>query len=214
MKKKDKKETQETAPPENATEEQKPDTAQDTPEENNDPQSDLLKQLDEAQAEIARLKDDALRGRADLENFRKRVAREKDDLRKFATATLIEELLPVLDNFKLGLQSAHNHPEAKVVTEGFDMVWTQLQNILGQNGLEELNPQGEAFDPNLHDCVSHQPSEDVPAEHVMQVMRAGYRLNERLVRPASVVVSSGKANDEQSTSEPAPEGEPAANKDN
>ncbi|MDP4878825.1 MAG: nucleotide exchange factor GrpE, partial [Opitutales bacterium] len=99
----------------------------------------------------------------------------------------------VLDNMKLGLQAAENHPEAKDVTVGFKMVDDQLKRSLSEQGLEELLPDGEVFDPNLHECIAHQPSEDVKEDHVIQTVRAGYRLNERLIRAANVIVSSGPA---------------------
>jgi molecular chaperone GrpE len=84
------------------------------------------------------------------------------------------------------------------MTSGVEMVLTQLKNALANHGLKEIAPAGEAFDPNLHDAISHQPSPDVPAEHVSTVVRTGYSLNGRLLRPASVVVSSGSAQEEKS----------------
>jgi molecular chaperone GrpE len=99
----------------------------------------------------------------------------------------------VLDNMKLGLQAAENHPEAKDVTYGFKMVDDQLKKSLQEQGLEELNPEGAVFDPNLHECVAHQPSDDVAEDHVIQTVRSGYRLNDRLIRAANVIVSSGPA---------------------
>lgn len=155
--------------------------------------SALLQQIDALQREVQQRKDEILRGRAELENYRKRVQREKDELRKNAAAGLIEELLTVLDNMQLGLQSAEAHPEANVVTEGFRMVFGSLCGMLETHGLKELNPQGERFDPHAHACIAHQPSADVPEDHVMQVIRSGYALHDRLLRPANVVVSSGPA---------------------
>ena len=134
-----------------------------------------------------------LRSVADLENYRKRMAREKQEIIRSAAANVIESLLPVLDNMKLGLQAAENHPEAKDVTIGFKMVDDQLKRSLSEQGLEELMPNGETFDPNLHECIAHQPSADVEEDKVIQTVRAGYRLNERLIRAASVIVSSGPA---------------------
>lgn len=137
-----------------------------------------------------------LRAVADMENYRKRMAREKQEILRAAAADVVESLLPVLDNMKLGLQAADNHPEAKDVTVGFKMVDDQLKRLLAEQGLEELLPDGEAFDPNLHECIAHQPSEAVAEDHVIQTVRAGFRLNERLLRAASVIVSSGPAKEE------------------
>ena len=92
---------------------------------------------------------------------------------------------------KLGLQAAENHPEAKDVTVGFKMVDEQLKKSLSEQGLEELVPDGEAFDPNLHECIGQQTSDEIKEDHVLQTVRAGYRLNDRLIRAANVIVSSG-----------------------
>ena len=152
-----------------------------------------LTELEKAQAEAAEMKSRYLRSVADMENFRKRIAREKQDIIRSAAAGVVESLLPVLDNMKLGLQAANNHPEAKDVTIGFKMVDDQLKKTLSDQGLEELIPDGETFDPNLHECIAHQPSEDVEEDKVIQTVRAGYRLNDRLIRAANVIVSSGPA---------------------
>lgn len=155
-----------------------------------------LSELERARAEAADMKSRYLRAVADMENYRKRMAREKQDIIRAAAAGVVESLLPVLDNMKLGLQAAESHPEAKDVTIGFKMVDDQLKKSLAEQGLEELLPDGEAFDPNLHECIAHQPSAVVAEDHVIQTVRAGYRLNDRLLRAASVIVSSGPAKEE------------------
>lgn len=154
-----------------------------------------LTELEKAQHEAAEMKTRYLRSVADMENFRKRIAREKQDIIRSAAASVIESLLPVLDNMKLGLQSAENHPEAKDVTAGFKMVDDQLKKSLQEQGLEEISPDGDPFDPNLHECIAQQPSDEVKEDHVIQTVRAGYRLNERLIRAANVIVSSGPQKD-------------------
>lgn len=156
-----------------------------------------LSELEKAQAEAAEMKSRYLRSVADLENYRRRIGREKQDIIRSAAASVIEELLPVLDNMKLGLQAAENHPEAKDVAIGFKMVDDQLKKTLSDQGLEELIPDGEAFDPNLHECIAHQPSDDIEEDHVIQTVRAGYRLNDRLIRAANVIVSSGPGKEEK-----------------
>ena len=147
--------------------------------------------LENAEAEAAEMKSRWLLSVADMENYRKRIGREKQDIIRAAGASVIESLLPILDNMKLGLQAAENHPEAKDVTLGFKMVDDQLKRALSEQGLEELIPDGEAFDPNFHECISHQSSSEVEEDKVIQTVRAGYRLNDRLIRAASVIVSSG-----------------------
>ncbi|MDG1300740.1 MAG: nucleotide exchange factor GrpE [Opitutae bacterium] len=147
--------------------------------------------LEKAEAEALEMKSRWLRSVADMENYRKRIGREKQDIIRSAGASVVESLLPVLDNMKLGLQAAENHPEAKDVTIGFKMVDDQLKRALNEQGLEELIPDGEAFDPNFHECISHQSSSEIKEDIVIQTVRAGYRLNDRLIRAASVIVSSG-----------------------
>jgi len=138
-----------------------------------------------------------LRAMADFENFRRRVIREKEDLRKNAAAGMIEELLPIIDNLALGLNAAYNNKEAKNIVDGFKMVYDQLKAILAQNGAKEINPEGGDFDPNLHECVSHVYSNEVDENKVVEVIRVGYALNERLIRPAFVVVSKGKESEDK-----------------
>ena len=119
--------------------------------------------------------------------------REKEELRKFALERLMEDFLPILDSFALGFQSAANVSDAANVTEGFKMVADQIKGLLERNGLVEIDPEGQAFDPHQHEAVSHQPHTEISEDHVAHVIRKGYSLNGRLLRPASVVVSSGPA---------------------
>ena len=147
--------------------------------------------LDQSRKEKEDLYQKVLRAAADFENFRKRSLREKEELRKYAVSSLIEELLPALDNLELGLSAADNHPEAKAVSDGFRMVAQQIMSILQNNGVECLNPEGEDFDPNFHESVGVQPSDEFEDHKVIQVVRKGYSLNGRILRAANVIVSSG-----------------------
>ena len=161
------------------------------PANDSDTAADEETPLEKAEKEAAEMKSRWLRSVADMENFRKRIAREKQDIIRSAAASVIESLLPVLDNMKLGLQAAENHPEAKDVVTGFKMVDDQLKRSLLDQGLEEIVPDGELFDPNLHECISHQVSEEIEEGKIIQTIRAGYRLNDKLIRAANVIVSSG-----------------------
>jgi molecular chaperone GrpE len=134
-----------------------------------------------------------LRAVADLDNFRRRMQREKEELRSFALSGVLGDLIPVLDNLTLSLAAARGQTEVKVVADGVAMVLEQLKQVLVRHGLKEVNPSGAAFDPNFHESISHQPSAEIAEGHVVQVVRTGYLLNGRLLRPASVVVSSGPA---------------------
>ncbi len=144
-----------------------------------------------AKKEVAANYDRYMRAVADLENFRKRTIREKDELRQYAAANVVEDIIPILDNLSLGLAAAKQQTDVKAIVDGVGHVLEQFKSTLGKHGLKEINPHGQPFDPNQHDCISHQPSPDVPEEKVSQVVRLGYALNGRLLRPASVVVSSG-----------------------
>ena len=150
-------------------------------------------QLAAARQEAAASYDRYTRAVADLENFRKRTIREKEELRQFAASGLIEDVIPILDNLGLGLAAACQQNDVKAIVAGVTSVLEQLKSTLARHGLKEITPAGQRFDPNFHECISHQPSGDVAEEHVMQVVRPGYSLNGRLLRPASVIVSSGPA---------------------
>ncbi len=135
-----------------------------------------------------------LRAVADLENFRRRTVREKDELRQFATSRVLEDLLPVMDNLALGLNAA-KQPAAdlKSLAGGVEMVLAQFKSALASHGLKEISPLGQPFDANLHESLSAQPSPTVPEGNVVTVVRTGYSLNGRLLRPAAVILSSGAA---------------------
>jgi len=152
-------------------------------------------QLAAARQEAAANYDRYTRAMADLENYRKRTIREKDELRQFAATNLMEDVIPVLDNLSLGLAAAQQQHDVKAIVAGVTSVLDQFKNTLARHGLKEINPAGQRFDPNFHECISHQPSAEVPGENVMQVVRFGYSLNGRLLRPASVIVSSGPVQD-------------------
>lgn len=134
-----------------------------------------------------------LRSVADLDNYRKRAVRDREDAAHRAATRILEDLLPVLDNLGHAL-AATKAPNAdlKSLAGGFEMIAQQLKTSLANHGLAEVAPLGKPFDPNLHEAIAQQPSPEVPSDHVAAVTRTGYTLNGRLVRAASVVVSTGK----------------------
>jgi len=135
--------------------------------------------------------DRLLRTTADLENFKKRAARERQEAIKFANASLLEKLIPALDNLEMALAAANNaesHSMESLKT-GIAMIYNQLKAALADTGLEEIDATNQPFDPKLHEAVSHQESADVPEGQVLQQLRKGYKLRERLIRPATVVVA-------------------------
>jgi molecular chaperone GrpE len=150
----------------------------------------LEEQLAEAKALADENYKNYLRAVADLDTYRRRVIREKDDLRQYAVSGLLESILPIYDNMGLGLMSAEQAADPNVVAEGIRMVITQFQTVLGENGIEEISPgKGDAYDHNLHEAVQTQPSDEVEAGAVLQLVRRGFSLNGRLIRPATVIVS-------------------------
>ena len=140
-----------------------------------------------------------LRTTADFDNFKKRAAREKQDALRYATESLITKIIPVLDNFEMALAAAQNSSAdgLKSLQDGVTMIQSQLRSALTDSGLEEVDATGKPFDPNIHEAVSQQESADVPEGHVLQQLRKGYKIRERLLRPATVVVAKAPIQNEK-----------------
>jgi len=150
------------------------------------------------QVEAARAKenwDRLLRITADFDNFKKRAARERQDAVRYANESLIEKLLPVLDNFDMAIAAARESQDENLesMLAGICMIQQQMKSTLADAGLDELDATGKAFDPNFHEAVSQQESSEVAEGHVLHQIRKGYRLKDRLLRPASVVVAKKPA---------------------
>lgn len=144
--------------------------------------------LDEAEATIAQLQDSQLRERAEIENRRRRMARELEDARRFANQRLLGELLPVCDSLERGL--AVEHTDSDGVLEGMALTLKALLKVMRDHGLEQIDPLGEAFDPERHEAMAMvEPPAGQAPNTVVQVVEKGYVLNERLLRPARVVVT-------------------------
>lgn len=143
------------------------------------------------QADLDRFRDLALRSQADFENYKKRSAREKEEAIKYANSSLLEKLIAIVDNFELGLEAARAEGEKSPVFSGMSMVLKQLMDFLADSGLQPIDATGQKFDPNLHEAIAHEPSAEFPEGVVIRQTRRGYRMKDRLLRPSSVVVSSG-----------------------
>jgi len=139
--------------------------------------------------------DRLLRTTADFENFKKRAAREKTEAAQYASAALLQKILPVLDNFEMALAAAQSAKDDKLASlqSGVTMIQQQLKSILLETGLEEIEAAGQPFDPAFHEAVSQQESAEVAEDHVLQQLRKGYKFKERLLRPATVVVAKKPA---------------------
>ncbi|HEX4666540.1 MAG TPA: nucleotide exchange factor GrpE [Chthoniobacterales bacterium] len=164
--------------------------AEDAPTEQNGDSDDPTAGL---QADLDRFRDLALRSQADFDNFKKRAAREKEEAIKYANSSLLERLVAIVDNFELGLTAARSEGEKSPIYSGMSMVLKQLSDFLAENGLQPIDAEGQKFDPNLHEAIAHEPSENVPEGNVVRQMRRGYKMKDRLLRPSAVVVSSGPA---------------------
>ena len=161
----------------------------DAPPASGDGQS--IDPLKAATAKAAENWDKFLRTTADFENYKKRVAREKQEAIAYANVSLLQKLLPVLDNFEMALAAAGNAPNgaAQSLQAGVVMIASQLRGVLAEVGLEEIDAAGKPFDPNFHEAVAQQESAEVPEGQVLQQLRKGYKLRDRLLRPASVIVA-------------------------
>lgn len=146
------------------------------------------------QADIDRFRDLAARSQADFENYKKRCAREKEDAIKYANTSLLEKLLPIIDNFELGLSAARGESAKSPIYSGMKMVLKQLEDFLAAHGAQPIEAVGQKFDPNLHEAIAHETS-DAPEGTVTRQTRRGYRFKDRLIRPSSVMVSSGPKSD-------------------
>ncbi len=150
-----------------------------------------LDPFDAAEAEAAKWKDAAMRATAEMDNYRKRVAREREEDFKRAQAVLLERLLPVLDNFELGMMEVRKGDAKSPIVVGMEMIERQLREFMSSSGVEVIEAVGAKFDPNLHEAVSQEESADVPEGQIVRQLRRGFRLRDRLLRAAMVVVSKG-----------------------
>ena len=144
-------------------------------------------ELESLRAEVEQLRAEALRERADLDNQRKRIARDMENARRFATERLLTELLPLFDSMEAGLAAA---AQSDPLREGLELTLRQLHRIAENNGLTEVAPaRGDSFDPERHQAMSVVEPEGLAPGAVAQVFQKGYALNDRLLRPALVVIA-------------------------
>lgn len=144
-------------------------------------------ELGAARAEAEEHRERTLRLAAELENLRRRTARDLENAHRYALEHFAAELLPVADSLDLALASAEDAPEA--VREGLAMTLKLLHDIFARHHIEVIDPAGEVFNPEFHEAMATQPSMELAPDHVLSVVQKGYRLHERLLRPARVIVS-------------------------
>jgi molecular chaperone GrpE len=154
-----------------------------------------LENLKAAAAKADENWDRFLRASAELDNYRKRVAREKEELARFTSERVVAALLPVLDNLERALDAAQKHETSNdAMLDGLKQIQSQFRRTLVESGLQEVVANaGHPFDPNIHEAVGHVESAQHPEGHVIEQLQRGYKLADRLLRPARVVVSKGAA---------------------
>jgi len=158
--------------------------------------------VDPKDQEIASLKDRLLRLQADFDNFRKRTLRDREDMARRAAERLLQDLLPIVDHFELGLESAKQHHIKHSVIEGFDGILKQFKTNLEKAGVTPIETKGQIFDPNCHECVTQIASEEHPEGCIIEETRKGYKLGTYVLRASQVIVSTGPAkNSSQQTAD-------------
>ncbi len=155
--------------------------------------AELEADLAAAREESQRNYDRWLRERADLENVRKRATRERQDATRFGSEELLRDLLPVIDDLERALSASRGGGDGQSLVEGGDLVHKKFVDVLQRHGVQRVAAQGERFDPAQHEAVAIVESDTHHPQHVVEEHRAGYRLHDRLLRPAMVTVSKGKA---------------------
>ena len=158
----------------------------------------LLKKLSETEEEAQNNYDLYMRTYAEMENIRKRGVKEREELAKYANESLIKEILPIIDSLEKAIAHAEDDENSSALAEGLELTRDDLMKKLEKAGLEEVEALGKPFDPNFHEAVSQQIDDGVAPGHVLIELQKGYVLNGRLIRPSTVVISSGKdANEEK-----------------
>lgn len=145
--------------------------------------------LQRAQEEAEKYKNDFLYLRAEFENYKRHAIKERSDLTKYGAERFIRDFLEIMDNFERALSVEVTPDNYKTVIQGVQMTTAEIKSTLGRHGVQEVPCQGAAFDPNIHEALSSEASNEVPAGHVLRVFKKAYKLHEKLLRPAQVVVA-------------------------
>jgi molecular chaperone GrpE len=157
------------------------------------PENDTLDiRVAQLEGELKRANNEVLKAQAEFENFRKRMRREMEEDLRYAALPLINEILPVIDNLERATQAAEQTGAKGGLVDGVHMVIAQLNAALAKHGCQKIEALGQEFDPHFHAALMQEPSTEVPANHVSRVVQSGYKMHDRVVRPAQVFVSTGK----------------------
>jgi molecular chaperone GrpE len=155
--------------------------------------TDSSSEIEQLRGELAEAQDRALRTQAELDNYRKRIQREMEDTLRYTNMNLMRDLLPVVDNLHRAADSAEKAPDVAGLLAGVKMVAAQFEDVLARHHCKRISALGEAFDPNVHEAIAQQPSEEHAQGTVMLEATTGFQLHDRVVRPTQVIVSSGPA---------------------
>ncbi len=169
---------------------------QDAPEQDNGQElspEELGRLLEDARNKADEHWDQVVRTRAELDNLKKRHQRELENAHKYGLEKFVGELLGVWDSLEMGYEAAKENHDVEKLLEGTELTLKMLADAMNKFGVEQIDPQGQPFDPELHQAMSMVPTDDVPPNTVVQVVQKGYALNGRLVRPAMVMVSQASS---------------------
>jgi molecular chaperone GrpE len=185
-------ETAQAETPDQAESTKSQEVVDDQESETSEGENDLETQLANSQAELEKSNEKLLRLAAEFENYKKRMGRDKAQALKFAEESLIKEILPSVDNLDRALEQAKNTEDIKVFIEGIELTQKGMLSSLEKVGVKPIKSVGEKFDPNFHEAMVMEASEDVEENHIIQDFEKGYLYKERLIRAAKVIVSKGK----------------------
>jgi len=143
------------------------------------------------QQELGQARDMMLRLAAELDNYKKRSMRERESLIKYAAQGIIQELIPILDNFERAIESASQSKDFNSLIKGVEMIFRQMYDALERKGVSKINALGETFDPNVHEAIAQVASDECPENTVVEELQKGYMLHDRVIRPSRVAVSCG-----------------------
>ena len=178
---------------EEAVEESKEEAAEEAerPQGSDQDISKMQEELELARSENEAAADMMLRLAAEMDNYKKRAAKERQSLIKYGCQDIVQELLPILDNFERAIESVNQSRDFDSFFEGVEMIFKQMSDALGRKGISKINAVGEVFDPNIHEAVMQVASDEHPENVVVAELQKGYMLHDRVIRPAMVTVSKG-----------------------
>jgi len=156
-------------------------------------EEELIEKLADAEAKLADHWDLVVRTKAEIENVKRRAQRDVENARKYSVEKFASDLLPVVDSLEQGIETSKNTQDISALREGMEMTVKMFISTLEKQGLIQVHPTGEKFNPEFHEAMSMVESDEIDTDHVITVFQKGYQLNGRLVRPARVVVSRGQA---------------------